>query len=79
MRRRREHMECESRPGVGCLVYDTSVCTHRRGASQRLERWLHARLTVELWWVLVAAVPVLLCWWLMAAEGRPGGTSRLTT
>ncbi|WQF85992.1 hypothetical protein CDEST_11006 [Colletotrichum destructivum] len=62
MQRRREHIECESRPGLGCLVYGTPVCSHRRKISARCQRWLRRRLTVELWWVLIALIPVALCW-----------------
>ncbi|KAI2606961.1 uncharacterized protein GGS25DRAFT_493926 [Hypoxylon fragiforme] len=64
MQRRREHMECESRPGLGCLVYGTSKCTHQRQLSVRMKRWLRSRLTIELWWLLLALVPVLFgCFW----------------
>jgi len=62
MKHRREHIECESMPGLGCLVYGTKICTHRRKPIQKLKRWLRARLTVELWWVLMAMVPVMFCW-----------------
>src|SRR3569833_3366247 len=57
MKHRREHIECESMPGLGCLVYGTKICTHRRKPIQKLKRWLKTRLTVELWWVLMAMVP----------------------
>lgn len=67
MQRRREHMECESRPGLGCLVYGTRACSHRSKASRRVPRWLKAKLTVELWWVLLALIPVL-CGWMWMAE-----------
>ncbi|OLN97585.1 hypothetical protein CCHL11_01005 [Colletotrichum chlorophyti] len=66
MQRRREHMECESRPGLGCLVYGTTVCSHRRKLGARCQRWLRRRLTVELWWVLIALVPIVFCWLWMA-------------
>ncbi|UQC76227.1 F-box domain-containing protein [Colletotrichum lupini] len=66
MQRRREHMECESRPGLGCLVYGTSVCSHRRKIGARCSRWLRRRLTVELWWVLIALIPIAFCWLWMA-------------
>ncbi|CAM1511758.1 Fc.00g092710.m01.CDS01 [Cosmosporella sp. VM-42] len=66
MQRRREHMECESRPGLGCLVYGTSTCSHRSTAAQRVPRWLKAKLTVELWWVLLAFIPLMFCWMWMA-------------
>ncbi|KAK1634979.1 F-box domain-containing protein [Colletotrichum phormii] len=66
MQRRREHMECESRPGLGCLVYGTSVCSHRRKIGARCQRWLRRRLTVELWWVLIALIPIACCWLWMA-------------
>ncbi|RWA02998.1 hypothetical protein EKO27_g12107, partial [Xylaria grammica] len=35
MQRRREHLECESRPGLGCLVFGTAACIHRRSLAQR--------------------------------------------
>nr|XP_036581251.1 F-box domain-containing protein [Colletotrichum truncatum]KAF6789519.1 F-box domain-containing protein [Colletotrichum truncatum] len=70
MQRRREHMECESRPGLGCLVYGTAVCSHRRRIGARCQRWLRRRLTVELWWVLIALVPILFCWLWMAEFAR---------
>jgi len=58
MQRRREHMECESRPGLGCLVMGTSTCAHLRRRS-RFQRWFRTRLTLELWWVLLALGPIL--------------------
>ncbi|KAK1594178.1 uncharacterized protein LY79DRAFT_550063 [Colletotrichum navitas] len=80
MQRRREHMECESRPGLGCLVYGTSVCSHRRKISARCQRWLRRRLTVELWWVLLALLPVVLCWLWMGdvVAWTPGSTTGLS-
>ncbi|KAI1455924.1 hypothetical protein F4805DRAFT_433962 [Annulohypoxylon moriforme] len=64
MQRRREHMECESRPGLGCLVYGTKKCAHQRQLKVRVKKWLRSRLTIELWWILLASVPVLLgCLW----------------
>ncbi|KAB5545885.1 hypothetical protein GE09DRAFT_222346 [Coniochaeta sp. 2T2.1] len=62
MERRREHIECESRPGLGCLIYGTTTCPQRRKLSSRLKRWLHIRLTFEMWWVLLALIPVVVCW-----------------
>uniref|UniRef100_L7ISN1 F-box domain-containing protein n=1 Tax=Pyricularia oryzae (strain P131) TaxID=1143193 RepID=L7ISN1_PYRO1 len=65
MQRRREHVECDSRPGLGCLVFGTPVCTHRQQPLQRIRRWLKSRLTIELQWLLLAAALVVLCWmWL---------------
>ncbi|KAK2046389.1 F-box domain-containing protein [Colletotrichum somersetense] len=76
MQRRREHMECESRPGLGCLVYGTSACSHRRKISVRCQRWLRRRLTVELWWVLLALLPVILCWlWMGDAVAWVAGST----
>ncbi|KAI1098736.1 hypothetical protein F4804DRAFT_323915 [Jackrogersella minutella] len=60
MQRRREHVECESRPGLGCLVYGTRTCSHKQLLKVRVKRWLRSRLTIELWWILVALIPVLL-------------------
>jgi len=62
MERRREHIECESRPGLGCLIYGTSTCLERRKLGSRLRRWLHLRLTFEMWWLLLALAPIVLCW-----------------
>jgi len=66
MQRRREHIECEGRPGLGCLVYGTRTCLHRRKLSTRATRWLRTRLTIEMWWVLLAIVPAVCCWLWMA-------------
>lgn len=56
-------MECESRPGLGCLVFGTTKCAQRRS---RWRRWMSIKLTVELWWVILALVPVVfLSSWLV--------------
>ncbi|KAJ9137454.1 hypothetical protein NKR23_g9162 [Pleurostoma richardsiae] len=62
MQRRREHIECESRPGLGCLVYGTSACAHRGKLSAFCKRWMRSQLTLELWWIVLAASGVLLSW-----------------
>ncbi|KAI0831029.1 hypothetical protein F5Y06DRAFT_281759 [Hypoxylon sp. FL0890] len=59
MQRRREHIECESRPGLGCLVYGTERCAHQRQLRVRIKRWLCSSLSIELWWVLMALIPIL--------------------
>ncbi|KAI1185143.1 F-box domain-containing protein [Nemania serpens] len=65
MQRRREHLECESRPGLGCLVFGTAACVHRRSLGQRCRGWLRSRLTIELWWFLLALLPVCIgCVWM---------------
>ncbi|UZP45698.1 hypothetical protein NXS19_013510 [Fusarium pseudograminearum] len=65
MRRRREHVECESRPGLGCLVYGTKTCSHRSLMSRKLPRWMQVKLTIEVWWIVLALVPIIFCWiWL---------------
>ncbi|CAN8102816.1 unnamed protein product [Discula destructiva] len=66
MQRRREHMECESRPGLGCLVYDTPQCAFRRDWRRTWRRRLRRQVTIELWWVLLAVIPLLLGWLWMA-------------
>lgn len=66
MQRRREHMECESRPGLGCLVFGTSTCAHRPQRRSRYAKWMRAQFTVEIWWVLLALVPLLFGWvWML--------------
>ena len=69
MKRRREHMECESRPGLGCLVFSTKTCSHKPKPNV-WKRWMGMKLTVELWWVLLAALPLLLCWTWMVELAR---------
>lgn len=65
MQRRRRHFECESRPGLGCLVYNTPQCAHRRDWKKR---WAYRRrqITSDVWWILLAAVPLLMAWLWMA-------------
>lgn len=80
MQRRREHIECDRRPGLGCLVYGTRTCTHRRTTTERLRRWMRTRLTIELWWMLLAAIPVVCCWlWIAELSGYLSGTGREVT
>ncbi|PNY23216.1 Uncharacterized protein TCAP_06850 [Tolypocladium capitatum] len=62
MQRRREHLECESRPSLGCLVYGTKTCSHRANRPSRWRLGLQAKFTIELWWLLLALVPVLCGW-----------------
>lgn len=66
MQRRREHVECESRPGLGCLVYDTPQCALRRDWRKRWSRRMRQQVTIELWWILLAAIPLFLGWFWMA-------------
>ncbi|ERT03253.1 F-box domain protein [Sporothrix schenckii 1099-18] len=61
MKRRREHIECESRPDLGCLIYNTKTCVHRR-PPRLLRRWFRRRLTVEMWWIVLALIPLALSW-----------------
>ncbi|KAK7227359.1 hypothetical protein V2G26_015362 [Clonostachys chloroleuca] len=69
MKRRREHMECDSRPGLGCLVFGTKTCVHRQ-RNPRWRRWLTTKFTIELWWVLLALVPLAFAWaWLAELIG----------
>lgn len=59
MKRRRQHFECETRPGLGCLVYGTSKCLHRPKQLSRWKTWFRTKLTVELWWILLALFPLV--------------------
>lgn len=61
MKRRREHIECETRPGLGCVVYSTPTCPHRRSLAGRWTTRLRTTFTAELWWLLLAAIPLVLC------------------
>lgn len=60
MQRRREHVECESRPGLGCLIYGTAECAQSRKFKVRVKRWMRTRVSVELWGLVVAVVVGLL-------------------
>lgn len=75
MQRRREHIECETRPGLGCLVYGTEKCKHRRQLKERWKRWMRAQFTIELWWILLALVPLFFAWGWMAELTGWGHTS----
>jgi hypothetical protein len=75
MQRRREHIECESRPGLGCLIYGTRTCPHARKLKTRVKRWLRVFLGYDVvagsssvrWVLLLLVVPLLLSWvWLAA-------------
>jgi hypothetical protein len=65
MQRRREHIECESRPGLGCPIYGTAVCFQVRKLNTRLKRWSRVRFSIEVWGLLLAIVLLLLRWCLM--------------
>lgn len=65
MKRRREHGECETRPGGrGCLVLGTSVCEVRkeRMASSVMKRRLEGLLSGKMidWWVLAGLLGLLI-------------------
>ncbi|KAI0198895.1 hypothetical protein F4808DRAFT_462284 [Astrocystis sublimbata] len=78
MRRRRKHLECESRPGLGCLIFGTTACAHRRSLAQRCRTWLGSRLTLALCWFLLALLPIGLgCVWIDELTSCFGG--RATT
>ena len=62
MQRRRQHFECESRPGIGCLIYGTSRCSHRPRLVNSWRRCFSLRLTIELWWLLLCLLPILFSW-----------------
>ncbi|KAL1852028.1 hypothetical protein VTK73DRAFT_9317 [Phialemonium thermophilum] len=64
---RREHLECESRPGLGCLVYGTKTCVHRHRLPVRIKHWLAVLPASGLWWMSLFLVPLACCWWWMAA------------
>ena len=72
MQRRREHAECESRPGLGCLVYGTDTCTHPKRLRARYTSWLRTHVTVEVWWILLSLIPVVLgVLWMMRTPDSP--------
>jgi hypothetical protein len=64
MQRRREHIECESRPGLGCLIYGTSTCSHARKLKTRVKKWMRTPSADRARWVLLLAslVPLIFGW-----------------
>lgn len=65
MKRRREHGECETKPGGrGCLVLGTAVCEVRREkmASEVFKRRLGGMLRepTMIWWLLVGILGVAI-------------------
>jgi hypothetical protein len=64
MQRRREHIECESRPGLGCLIYGTTTCPHARKLRTRVKKWMRARPVDQMRWALLLAslVPLVVGW-----------------
>jgi hypothetical protein len=65
MKRRREHGECETRPGGrGCLVLGTAVCETRKGkiASRNLKGRLGSicRGRERILWVLTALLGIVV-------------------
>lgn len=68
MQRRREHMECESRPGLGCLIYGTRTCSHSRKFKTRFKRWMRSRAGERalLVMLLISVIPLAIGWaWLL--------------
>ncbi|KAI1334426.1 hypothetical protein F5Y15DRAFT_401424 [Xylariaceae sp. FL0016] len=64
MQRRREHLECESRPGLGCIVLGTRSCAHKRTRTHWCRIWFRSLITLDSWWLLLAMIPILLgCLW----------------
>ncbi|KAK3337828.1 hypothetical protein B0H65DRAFT_435149 [Neurospora tetraspora] len=70
MQRWREHNECESRPGLGCLVYSTSTCLHRRKLGSRVKRWMRLKLTIDIPLLILALLVVLGAWWAVPLFSR---------
>ena len=59
MQRRRQHFECESRPGLGCLVYGTPKCANKPRIKRNLKYWLGKMLTVEFFLIVFAILRLL--------------------
>ncbi|EXU96833.1 hypothetical protein X797_010077 [Metarhizium robertsii] len=71
MKRRREHIECDSRPGIGCIIYGTPTCSHREKRQNRWKTGLQTKFTVELWWILLALLSVFIArGWVLVSASR---------
>lgn len=54
MKRRREHQECDSKPGGrGCLVLGRSICLDKKDDSHLKVVWRYVRSGIPLWLVVV--------------------------
>lgn len=71
MRRRREHVECDSGEGErGCLVFGTKVCTFQKkpdvGRVAKIKRLLSENALLS--WIAIVFVGLLLAWTWMAFD-----------
>ncbi|KAL5594146.1 uncharacterized protein BROUX77_007493 [Berkeleyomyces rouxiae] len=66
----RNHLECEARPGIGCMIYNTKVCFHRRTPADRMRQWLRAVLLRDAPRLIIGALVLAVCW--LAGVGDPG-------
>ncbi|KAK4118094.1 hypothetical protein N657DRAFT_584246, partial [Parathielavia appendiculata] len=74
MQGRREHIECDSRPGLGCLIYGSSTCPHARKITARVKKWMRMHSSAERtrWGLFLASlVPPLVRWvWMLGVMTR---------
>ncbi|KAG9235143.1 hypothetical protein BJ875DRAFT_459737 [Amylocarpus encephaloides] len=77
MERRRQHFECETRPGGrGCLIFGTKICTHQKArlsAKQQFKktyRILFSKLGTLLWWLCLALIGAGVSWGWMEHQRR---------
>ncbi|KAF7868506.1 hypothetical protein EAF04_005037 [Stromatinia cepivora] len=72
MKRRREHQECDSKPGGrGCLVLGRSVCVEKKGNHHLKVVWRYLRSGTPLWLAVVTVA-------LLAIVIAPTRTSPIT-
>ncbi|PHH51249.1 hypothetical protein CFIMG_002511RA [Ceratocystis fimbriata CBS 114723] len=60
----RNHIECEAHPGIGCMIYNTKECFHRRKLVERVCQWSHGDALR-----LIIAILALSMSWLLPLEG----------
>ncbi|KAK0391432.1 hypothetical protein NLU13_0933 [Sarocladium strictum] len=73
IRQRREHLECESRRDLGCIVFETAICTRRPSSWQRWRHKLRTKVVLELWLLSLVVVPLVCAWaWIMELVGSAG-------
>lgn|SRR5687767_9850079 len=77
IRERRKHIECESRPDLGCLVLGTVFCTRRPNRWQRWRHKLKSKVVIEAWLLSLVVVPLVCSWmWIVELIGSSRGEAQ---
>ncbi|KAL2208487.1 hypothetical protein CC79DRAFT_575757 [Sarocladium strictum] len=79
IRQRRLHIECETRPDIGCVVQETPFCHHRSTFWQRCKNKLWQKIGIELWLFPLVLIPLICSWvWFIELIGNAHTDSEST-